>query len=579
MDRKHKVSPRLYNYDDFKNLKEMLSNSREKYGEHPAFKFKTEIPGKLREESYIEFTDKVNALGTALISVGLKDKRIAVIGENRYEWALSYLAVVCGVGVIVPLDKSLPENELVSLIERSEVEAIFYSQKYNSVMDKIKNEKIGKVSFFISMDADKTEGGVYSQSELIELGRGLIKNGARSYIDSKIDNDAMSIMLFTSGTTSSAKAVMLSHTNIVSNIHDIASVFDVSTNDTLLSFLPLHHTFECTVGFLYPLSAGTSITYCEGLRHIADNIKEYQVSVMISVPLLFESIYKQIIHKIDKQGKMKKLKFGIALSNTLRKIGIDKRRKIFKEIHENLGGKLRLFVAGAAAFDPVLEKGLNDLGIETYQGYGLTETSPVVAAEHRTCSRPGSIGKLFPSFEGKIDNPNSQGIGELVVKGPSVMLGYYGNKEATDEVLKDSWFYTGDLAYFDKEDYIFITGRKKDVIVLKNGKNVYPEEVEALINGIEGIKESFVFGKQEKGDEVDLKLAAKIVYDKDIMKKNFGLENEDEIKDKIWKDIKEMNKTMPTYKYIKEVYITDKELIRTTTLKIKRFEEIKTIKM
>ena len=579
MDRKHKVSPKLYEYDDFKNLKEMIYNSKEKYGECTAFKFKTEIPGKFRIENYNEFVDKIDALGTALISVGLKDKRIAVIGENRYEWALSYLAVVCGAGVVVPLDKSLPENELLSLVERSEVEAIFYSEKYDSVMNKIKEEKIGKVSFFISMDADKTEAGVYAQSELVELGRGLIKNGARTYIDSKIDNDAMSIMLFTSGTTSAAKSVMLSHTNIVSNIHDITSVFDVTPEDTLLSFLPLHHTFECTVGFLYPMSVGASIAYCEGLRHIADNIKEYQISAMISVPLLFESMYKQIMHKIDKQGKSKQVRFGTILSNTLRKVGLDKRRLIFKDIHEALGGKLRLFVAGAAAFDPALEKGLNDLGIETYQGYGLTETSPVVAAEHKTCSRPGSIGKLFPSFEGKIDNPNEQGIGELIVKGPCIMMGYYGNKEATDEVIQDGWFHTGDLAYFDKDDYVFITGRKKDVIVLKNGKNIYPEEVEALVNEIEGIKESFVFGKSDKGNDSDLKLAAKIVYDKDIMKKKFGLEKEDEIKDKIWKDIKEINKKMPTYKYIKEIYITEKELIRTTTLKIKRFEEIKTIKL
>lgn len=579
MDRKHKVCKRLYEYDDYKNLKEMIINAREKFGECVAFKFKTDVPGKLRIETYKDFVDKVEALGTALISVGLQGKRIAVIGENRYEWALSYLSVVCGTGVVVPLDKSLPDNELLSLVERSEVEAVFYSEKYNSVMEKIKNEKVGKIAFFISMDAEKTENGIYSQSELIELGKGLIKNGARSFIDNKINNNEMAIMLFTSGTTSAAKAVMLSHTNIVSNIKDITSVFDLGPSDTMLSLLPLHHTLECTVGFLYPLSVGASLAYCEGMKHIVDNIKEYQISTMISVPILFESMYKQIMHKIDKQGKTKKVKLGLAISNTLRKIGIDKRRVIFKEIHENFGGKLRLFVTGAAAFDPKLEKGLTDFGIETYQGYGLTETSPVVAAEHKTCAKPGSIGQLFPSFEGRIDEPNEQGIGELVVKGPSVMLGYYGNKEATDEVLEDGWFHTGDLAYFDKDDYIFITGRKKDVIVLKNGKNIYPEEVEALVNNIEGVKESFVFGKPEKNDENDLRLAAKIVYDKDVMKKEFGLEKEDEIKNKIWQDIKEMNKQMPTYKYIKEIYITDKDLIRTTTLKIKRFEEIKTIKV
>ena len=267
MDRKHKVAKKLYKYDDFKNLKEMLSNSKEKYGDNAAFKFKTEIPGKLRTESYAEFVEKVDDLGTALISVGLEGKRIAVIGDNRYEWALAYLAVVCGAGIIVPLDKSLPENELISLVERSEVEAIFYSDKYNSIMDKIKEEKIGKVSFFISMDADKTEKGVYSQSELVELGKGLIKNGAKSYIDKKINNDEMSIMLFTSGTTSAAKAVMLSHTNIVTNIHDVTSVFDVGPEDTMLSFLPLHHTFECTLTYLFMTSVGGTIAICEGLSN------------------------------------------------------------------------------------------------------------------------------------------------------------------------------------------------------------------------------------------------------------------------------------------------------------------------
>ena len=452
MQRKHKKSERLYEVDNYSNLKEMMANSREKYGEEPAFKFKTEIPGKLRTENYNEFAEKIDALGTALISIGLKDKRIAVIGENRYEWALAYLSVVNGTGVVVPLDKSLPENEIISSIERSEVEAIFYSSKYDEIIEKIKKENIGKLKFFISMDADKTEDKIYSQSELIELGKGLIKNGARSFIDAEINNDEMAVMIFTSGTTSKSKAVMLSHTNITMNIKDITSVFDVKVGDTLLSFLPIHHTFESTVGFLYPLSVGASIAYCEGIRHIADNIKEYQISVMISVPLLFENMYKKVMQSVEKKGKGKAVKVGRTLSNILRKVGIDKRRQIFKEIHERLGGKLRLFVSGAAAFDPELEKGLNELGIDTYQGYGLTEASPVIAAEHKTCTRLGSIGKLFPSLEGKIIDPNEQGIGELAVKGPTVMLGYYQNEEATNETIVDGWLHTGDLAYFDKDD-------------------------------------------------------------------------------------------------------------------------------
>ncbi len=549
MDRKHKKSERLYEVDDYNNLKEMMKNSKEKYANEVAFKFKTEIPGKLRTENYEEFTDKVDALGTALISIGLKDKRIAVISENRYEWALA-----------------------------SEVESIFYSSKYDEIMEKVKKENIGKIKYFISMDSDKTEDKIYSQNELVELGRGLIKNGARSFLDAEIDNNAMAIMIFTSGTTSKSKAVMLSHANIVANIKDITSVFDVRVGDTMLSFLPIHHTFESTVGFLYPMSVGASIAYCEGIRHIADNIREYKISVMISVPLLFESMYKKVMQSVEKKGKTKAIKIGVKISNILRKFGIDKRRQIFKEIHESLGGNLRLFVSGAAAFDPELEKGLNELGIDTYQGYGLTEASPVIASEHKSCTRIGSIGKLFPSLEGKIVDPNEQGIGELAVKGPTVMLGYYQNEEATKETIVDGWLHTGDLAYFDKDDYIFITGRKKNVIVLKNGKNVYPEEIETLINKIEGVKESFVFGKPEIDDDKDLKLSAKIVYDPDEMKEKFGLEDVEEIKKKLWADVKLINKKMPTYKYIKELYITDKELIKTTTQKVKRFEEIKTIK-
>ncbi len=577
MDRKHKKSERLYEVDDYNNLKEMMKNSKEKYANEVAFKFKTEIPGKLRTENYEEFTDKVDALGTALISIGLKDKRIAVISENRYEWALAYLSIANGTGVVVPLDKSLPENEIISSIERSEVEAIFYSSKYDEIMEKVKKENIGKIKYFISMDSDKTEDKIYSQNELVELGRGLIKNGARSFLDAEIDNNAMAIMIFTSGTTSKSKAVMLSHANIVANIKDITSVFDVRVGDTMLSFLPIHHTFESTVGFLYPMSVGASIAYCEGIRHIADNIREYKISVMISVPLLFESMYKKVMQSVEKKGKTKAIKIGVKISNILRKFGIDKRRQIFKEIHESLGGNLRLFVSGAAAFDPELEKGLNELGIDTYQGYGLTEASPVIASEHKSCTRIGSIGKLFPSLEGKIVDPNEQGIGELAVKGPTVMLGYYQNEEATKETIVDGWLHTGDLAYFDKDDYIFITGRKKNVIVLKNGKNVYPEEIETLINKIEGVKESFVFGKPEIDDDKDLKLSAKIVYDPDEMKEKFGLEDVEEIKKKLWADVKLINKKMPTYKYIKELYITDKELIKTTTQKVKRYEEIKTI--
>ena len=343
--------------------------------------------------------------------------------------------------------------------------------------------------------------------------------------------------------------------------------------------MPLHHTFESTVGFLYPFSEGACIAFCEGIRHIADNLKEYQASVMISVPLLFENMYRKVLQSIDKKGKTRAVKWGRRLCNVLKRLGIDKRRTVFKEIHESLGGKLRLFVAGAAAFDAETEKGLNELGIETYQGYGLTETSPVIASEHKTCVKMGSVGQIFPSLEAKIINANEQGIGEIAVKGPSIMLEYFGNEKATKETItEDGWFLTGDMGYLDKDGYLFITGRKKNVIVLKNGKNVYPEEIEAYINKIPAVKECFVFGKPENGNAADLKLCVKIVYDLELMKEIYGVERFEDIKAKLWEKVKEVNRKMPTYKYVKEMILTEEELIKTTTQKIKRFEEIKMIK-
>lgn len=565
---------RIFEAKKFNNLKEIINNTKSEFGNEIAFKFKQEN-GEITTMSYNEYIDEVNALGTALISIGLKDKRIGVISENRYEWEEDYLSIACGTGVVVPLDKSLPENEILSLIERSEMEAIFYSSKYDEVMKKAKEEHIGKIKFFISMDLDEKTDDIYSQKELVKLGKDLIKNGARSYLDAKIDNNIMTVMLFTSGTTSQSKAVMLSHSNLCANIYDISCVFDITKEDTFLSFLPLHHVFECTTGFLYPVSVGANIGFCQGIRHIAENLKDYQASSMIAVPVLFDNMYKKVMQSIEKKGKLGTVKFGIKLSKVTKFFGIDIRRKLFKEILETLGGKLRLFVAGGAAFDPETEKGLNELGIETYQGYGLTETAPVIAAEHPTCRKIGSIGKTFPSLETKIIEPDEMGIGELAVRGPSVMLGYYGMKDSP--ITEDGWFNTGDLAYIDKDGFIFITGRKKSVIVLKNGKNVYPEEIETLINKIPGVKESFVFGKPEKDDPIDLKICTEIVYDKEKIKEEYNTEDLEEIKKILWNKVKEINRTMPTYKYVKEMILTEEELIKTTTLKIKRFEEIKKV--
>ena len=560
----------------FTDLKDMLNQTGEVYGDRPAYIFKTEEKGKFRIITHKEFRENINALGTTLIQMGLKDKRIAVISENRYEWELSYLAVVAGVGVIVPLDKALPDNELESLILRSQVEAIIYSSKYDAIMNTLREKKNTNLKYFISMDLEENTQGIYAEKALVEKGKKLLADGNKTYIDAKIDAEKMGIMLFTSGTTAMSKAVMLSHKNLVTNVMDIIQRFDLTDEDRFLSFLPLHHVFECTVGFLYPISIGGSIAFCEGVKHMAENIKEFEITAMISVPAVFDIIYRKVMKTIEKKGKLANLEKGKKVSQFLLKMKIDLRKHLFKEVHESLGPKLKLVVTGGAALDPETEKGFNDLGFDVEQGYGLTETAPVIAAETPKCRRLGSIGKKFPSVEVKIDDPDEEGIGELMAKGPSIMLGYYENEEATKSALEsDGWFHTGDLARIDKDGFIYISGRKKSVIVLNNGKNVFPEEIETLLNKVEGIKETFVFEKKE--DDGDVKVCVEIVYDKELIKELYHIEGEEKIKEFLWDKVKEVNKLMPKYKYVREMFITEEPLIKTTTLKIKRHEELKKV--
>ena len=560
----------------FTDLKDMLNQTGEVYGDRPAYIFKTEEKGKFRTITHKEFRENINALGTTLIQMGLKDKRIALISENRYEWELSYLAVASGVGVIVPLDKALPDNELESLILRSQVEAIIYSSKYDVIMNTLREKKNTNLKYFISMDLEENTQGIYAEKALVEKGKKLLADGNKTYIDAKIDSEKMGIMLFTSGTTAMSKAVTLSHKNLVTNVMDIIQRFDLTDEDRFLSFLPLHHVFECTVGFLYPISIGGSIAFCEGVKHMAENIKEFEITAMISVPAVFDIIYRKVMKTIEKKGKLANLEKGKKVSQFLLKMKIDLRKQLFKEVHESLGPKLKLVVTGGAALDPETEKGFNDLGFDVEQGYGLTETAPVIAAETPKCRRLGSIGKKFPSVEVKIDDPDEEGIGELMAKGPSIMLGYYENEEATKSALEsDGWFHTGDLARIDKDGFIYISGRKKSVIVLNNGKNVFPEEIETLLNKVEGIKETFVFEKKE--DDGDVKVCVEIVYDKELIKELYNIEGEENIKEFLWDKVKEVNKLMPKYKYVREMVITEEPLIKTTTLKIKRHEELKKV--
>ena len=435
-------------------------------------------------------SNKLALLQTELI--GLKNKRIAVIGENRYEWEMAYLAVVCGTGIVVPLDRSLPENELEKLIKRSHVEAIFYSKKYEEALKKIISNKNTNLKFLISMDTSENKDGIYSEFKLIEKGRKLIENGDKRFINSVIEPEKMSIMLFTSGTTSESKVVSLSHKNIAVNLMDIASILDVSSDDRILSFLPVHHVFGCTVGFLFSLYLGAQTSFCDGIKYIVENLKEYEITFSSFVPAIYENIYRNIIRKLEKEGKLQETQ---KLMEKYKNHSMEEKKEVFKEIHDFFGGHIRLLLSGAAALDKNVEQAFRDWGINLCQGYGLTETSPVIAVETNSNFRVGSVGKAVPHVEARLEDVNEEGIGELVVKGPNIMLGYFENEEATKEAIIDGWFHTGDLATIDEDGYIFICGRKKSVIVLKNGKNIFPEEMENLVNKITGVKESFIFGK------------------------------------------------------------------------------------
>lgn len=568
------MSKRIYDYLKINDLKDMLNKTGILYADRPAYKIKVE-EGKYQIYTHKEVRDMINNLGTALINLGLKGKRIAVIGENRYEWEIAYLSIVCGTGIVVPLDKSLPANELELLIERSDIEAIFYTKKYSDIIQNIKYSEKNKLKHLISMDSDENFEGIYSQKELIREGRKLIEEGNNEFLNAKIDPKEMEIMLFTSGTTSKAKVVALSHENICTNLMDIGSVLDVTQEDVFLSILPIHHVFECTVGFLFSLYKGAETVFCDGLRHIVENLNEYHVTVMACVPGIYERIFMMIRKKLEKQGKLEEI---LKNEEKYKNSSMQKKKEVFKEIHNMLGGKVKLLISGAAALDKTIEEKYRLLGLNLVQGYGLTETSPVVAVGTNKNYKLGSIGKTVPSVEAKLVDVNDDGIGELVVRGSSVMLGYYENEKVNKKSLQDGWFYTGDLAKIDEEGYIFICGRKKSVIVLKNGKNIFPEEMENLVNKIEGIRESFIFGKIQSNDENNIKINVKIVFDRDVMKDVYKVEEDEDIYKVLSKKVKEVNQTMPSYKAIRGMILTEEPLIKTTTNKIKRQENLNEIR-
>lgn len=550
----------------YKDLREVLTKIEKKFPNEDGFLFK--VKGDIVSIKYSQFVKDVKSLGEYFLNLGLTNNRIAFISPNRYEWEVTYMATACSNMICVPLDRSLPENEFKNLLVRSSAEVLVYDKKYNESIEKFKQDEEINVKHYICMDTDLVE--------ILEKGFELFSNKNNKFNRVRIDNDKMRFMLFTSGTTQDAKCVMLTHKNLCQQLYSISFLYPIDKNDVYLSFLPLHHTFECSTGFLYGISVGAKRAYCEGLRHFVDNIKDFDITCFVCVPALLEGVYKNIMKNVEKSKKMWQLKAALRASETLKKIGIDVRTKLFKDIHEKIGDKLRFVICGGAALNPEVSKALNDLGIIAYQGYGLTETSPVVCAEHEGYTRLGSVGKAVEGVRVKIENPDENGIGEIITKSDSVMLGYYDDKEETKRVIKNGWFHTGDLGRIDSDGYLFITGRKKDVIILKNGKNVFPEELELLVNELPAVAECIVYGApQEDGD---INLHCKIVYNKNEVNEKCEGKQGEALREFYWNLIKTtINKKMPTYKYIKNVTITEEPLIKTTTNKVKRHEEIKKI--
>ena len=555
-------------YKEISNFRELVE-IYETFGDNIAFKYKDN--GEIKQITYNKFVKDIKKVAEKVISSDVK--RVAIIGNNRYEWCITYLGVTTAGRVIVPLDKALTNKEIEKLLKRSQADAVVYDGKYEEAVSEAINQGCD-IKYKICMD-NIEKNGILKFEEMLQDGENIINSGKSEYENVKLNENEMYIMLFTSGTTSEPKAVMLSQENICKNVSNYQYNFMIYETDTLLSFLPIHHTFECSITFLYGTYCGATIAFCEGLRYIADNLKEFKVTVFVAVPLVLETMAKKIQKAIIDSGKKGLIDKITKLSHGLLKCKIDVRKKLFKPVLKQFDEYLRVILYGAAPMDKVTIEWYNDLGIELIQGYGLTESSPVLTAESSEKKRAGSIGIPLKNVEVKIDNPDKDGVGEILGKGPNIMLGYYENEEATKKALNEGWLHTGDYGYIDKDGFIFVTGRKSDVIVLKNGKNIYPQEIEFLINKLPYVDENIVYSRDKS--KTDTVLCAKIVYNKDNIIEHFGDKTEKEYEKLVWEDIKNINKELPTFKHIKEIILTDKPLEKTTTQKVKRYVELKKI--
>lgn len=547
---------------EIEDLKDMLEKTAVKNSTKTAFKVKNSN-GKIINKSYIDFKNDVQSLSTKLIEMGMQNQRIAVMGKNSYSWAISYLAATI-IGIVVPIDKEASKENVKEFLNVSNSKAIIADDKYLNEIFEFKSELKNETMLIDMQNTSKYT----NLSDLIADGKKLIDDGNSEYENIKINPDEMKILLFTSGTTGNSKAVMLSHKNICSNIVSIASIVKVDNATRVLSILPLHHTYECTIGYLLVVYGGGTICFCEGLRYITKNIQEYQPTFILCVPLLLENVYKKVIKTLKSSLPEKYTKEE---SKIIDNLPFYLKGIVKKKVKKSLGGKIKTFIVGAAAIKPDLVEAFFKLGIKVLQGYGLTECAPLVAGNNDFYYKAASCGMPIPNVEYKIDNPNDEGVGEIIVKGPNVMLGYYENEEATKNVLKDGWFHTGDLGYVDAEEFLYISGRSKNMILTKNGENIYPEEIENILNDDDLIEESLVIGTSNGKDDVQVK--AKIFPNIEAIKEYLGnkFPTKEEISKILNEAVKKANEKLPNFKHIKSFKIMDEDFERTTTNKVKRF--------
>ena len=558
----------LYQMRYINDLRDMVHSSAEMFGDKTSFLVKDKPRGEYRPITFNQLKSDIDHLGTKLVEMGLKDKKVAIIGENSYKWVVTYLAVTNGTGVIVPLDKELTGIEIRNLLERAKVDAIVFSGKMKKKLI-ADIEAVGGIDIKIDMDAKEDEEGIIRWDSLLEEGKALLDGGDKRFVEAVIDREAMCTLLFTSGTTGQSKGVMLSHKNISANVYNMSKYVNIRRGGGL-SVLPMHHTYELTCHVFTAIYQGVFVAICEGLRYIQPNLKESGASVMLGVPIVFETMHKKVWKQAEASGAADKMKKMMALSRRTKMFNQPKvMRKVFDKIHSSLGGNIDLFIAGGAAINPDVIRDYEALGIPMIQGYGMTENAPIIAVNKDYYSKADSVGMPLPGTEVKIIDQDEEGVGEIIVKGPSVMIGYYDNPEATEEVLKDSWLYTGDYGRFDDEGFLYLCGRKKFVIVTKNGKNIFPEEIEALLMEEPFIEEVLVYGTVDKSDG-DAIVRAEVFPNYDALKEQLGEITEDGIKDAIKACIENVNDKMPTYKRVKRFKLREEEFEKTSTRKIKR---------